>query len=770
MAGPAAALAPILKSLAKQQAMSALARRGNKDGGGGGGGLKVILFVPLALLMAIVVALGSCGQAVNCDPGSGSSPDGGPVPGSWDGPGSLGGVLGTGVSPAELRKARVTPASGPKVTAGEYRSTAYAPVAGGVNCDTAGKCTHTSSGIRVDQGQAKKYLIASNPRLLQYGNLVYVWPNPYSWKGPFVVADTGGDFQGAGRLDFYTFEPGSLSKALAWGNQKMVKVSRKPIVSGGPTEAERSDGGTGTAQSTSRDAEPSGDPQKMLRPSATGQFTSPFGPRWGRLHAGVDIGIPVGTPIVAVLDGKVVQAGPLGGYGNYLCIAHAGNLTTCNGHLSQILARNGKTVKRGQKVALSGNTGSSTGPHLHFEVRIGQTASAPPVNPAPYLSGAQTVDPGAAPVADEGADEGGNEQCVCRVNEAQTANASNPSGPVGALPASVPAPYRELFVRASQAAGIDPALLASIFYYGENGKNWPNPKGPWASSNKGAQGPFQFLPSTWRGYARDGNNDGKKDIQNLEDAAYGAAAYLAANGGKKGASEANIRKAIFAYNRADWYVNLVYNGIRDLQGNASDQAATADSADPNCGGEEGSVEVGTAAANGWDLEGDHAMVSYNQGDPRWAGKPYGSSTIGPAGCGPTSVAMVLATLTKRGFTPESVARRYRRFYVPGAGSSWGLFTTAFQENGLTSRNLGTNIEGLRDTIRKGGLGIISVDPGHFTGAGHIMVIRGMNEDGTKWFINDPNGKGKRGDSETKSFSTEFLRSTGAMKNIWAISK
>jgi len=112
-----------------------------------------------------------------------------------------------------------------------------------------------------------------------------------------------------------------------------------------------------------------------------GSFTSPFGMRWGRLHAGVDIAAPIGTPIRAADSGRVAIAGPTGGYGNYTCIQHGGNLSTCYGHQSRIGVSVGASVRQGQVIGAVGNTGNSTGPHLHFEVRVGGS----PVNPMGYL-------------------------------------------------------------------------------------------------------------------------------------------------------------------------------------------------------------------------------------------------------------------------------------------------------------------------------------------------------------------------------------------------
>jgi murein DD-endopeptidase MepM/ murein hydrolase activator NlpD len=103
---------------------------------------------------------------------------------------------------------------------------------------------------------------------------------------------------------------------------------------------------------------------------ANGQLTSPFGYRWGRLHAGVDIAVPVGTPVHAADAGTVAIAGWVGGYGNYVCINHGGGLSTCYGHNSRLGVSVGQRVTKGQVVAASGNTGHSTGPHIHFETRM----------------------------------------------------------------------------------------------------------------------------------------------------------------------------------------------------------------------------------------------------------------------------------------------------------------------------------------------------------------------------------------------------------------
>jgi murein DD-endopeptidase MepM/ murein hydrolase activator NlpD len=111
-----------------------------------------------------------------------------------------------------------------------------------------------------------------------------------------------------------------------------------------------------------------------------GRVSSGFGPRWGRLHAGVDISSPGGTPIRAAKAGTIVLAQPYGGYGNYICVSHEGGLSTCYAHLSSYSVTSG-SVSQGQVLGLVGCTGHCFGDHLHFEVRINGT----PVNPLGYL-------------------------------------------------------------------------------------------------------------------------------------------------------------------------------------------------------------------------------------------------------------------------------------------------------------------------------------------------------------------------------------------------
>ena len=124
-------------------------------------------------------------------------------------------------------------------------------------------------------------------------------------------------------------------------------------------------------------------PPTFIRPVNGGRVTSNYGWRaWqGKVHTGIDYGISTGTKVMASCGGRVIQAGWNGGYGYCITIQHANGIKTRYAHLSKVLVSVGQSVSQGEKIALSGNTGNSTGPHLHFEVIVnGKT-----VDPRTYL-------------------------------------------------------------------------------------------------------------------------------------------------------------------------------------------------------------------------------------------------------------------------------------------------------------------------------------------------------------------------------------------------
>jgi murein DD-endopeptidase MepM/ murein hydrolase activator NlpD len=161
---------------------------------------------------------------------------------------------------------------------------------------------------------------------------------------------------------------GEVQGEIAALDGEEAAVSRI-LASRPPTPARAASVGSGTSASG------------FAWPLTGGRTTSEFGQRWGRMHKGLDIAAPTGTPIHASRAGTVIHAGWQGGYGNLVLIDHGGGLVTAYGHQSRIATSVGTEVARGDLIGYVGSTGHSTGPHCHFEVRVNGTQQ----NPRRYL-------------------------------------------------------------------------------------------------------------------------------------------------------------------------------------------------------------------------------------------------------------------------------------------------------------------------------------------------------------------------------------------------
>lgn len=150
-------------------------------------------------------------------------------------------------------------------------------------------------------------------------------------------------------------------------------------------EAERADLADRTSRSGRSAALPTGKRQAprnvWVLPVKQYELTSSYGPRWGTNHNGIDLAGPVGTPIYAAHEGTVIRAGWWGGYGYVVEIDHGNGYTTRYGHNSQVTVSVGQWVSAGTLIAKMGSTGYSTGPHSHFEVRIGDS----PIDPISFM-------------------------------------------------------------------------------------------------------------------------------------------------------------------------------------------------------------------------------------------------------------------------------------------------------------------------------------------------------------------------------------------------
>jgi murein DD-endopeptidase MepM/ murein hydrolase activator NlpD len=175
----------------------------------------------------------------------------------------------------------------------------------------------------------------------------------------------------------YATTVGAIAAANDLASAHRLKVGQRltvPLASGGGTAPAHELTTTPSTLSTTATA------GGFVWP-ARGLLTSRYGWRYRRHHDGVDLAAPHGSPIYAARAGRVVFAGWYYGYGRAVIIEHGGGLTTLYGHASSLLVRTGETVRRGQVIARIGCTGRCSGPHLHFEVRIGGRA----VNPLRYL-------------------------------------------------------------------------------------------------------------------------------------------------------------------------------------------------------------------------------------------------------------------------------------------------------------------------------------------------------------------------------------------------
>lgn len=168
-----------------------------------------------------------------------------------------------------------------------------------------------------------------------------------------------------------------------WGLSRRYGVSVEALCRANPGVEPRRliPGKTLLVPAARRDRQAPGRGSLTLSWPLRGPISSPFGPRLEGFHYGLDIAAPRGTSIKAARSGRVVECGWKGSYGRTVVIDHGGGLVTLYAHASRLLVQPGQWVKQGEVIALVGSSGRSTGPHLHFEVRI----AGQPVDPRRYL-------------------------------------------------------------------------------------------------------------------------------------------------------------------------------------------------------------------------------------------------------------------------------------------------------------------------------------------------------------------------------------------------
>jgi murein DD-endopeptidase MepM/ murein hydrolase activator NlpD len=171
-----------------------------------------------------------------------------------------------------------------------------------------------------------------------------------------------------------------VDEGVSTSGDGMQVVSIAPAANSTVHSEELANGAAFAAERAEREA-------RQMRPlfvmPTQGVWTSGFGYRWGVLHGGIDIANSIGTPIVAVSDGVVIDVGPTAGYGAWVKLQHADGTVTLYGHVNTWLVSKGERVMAGDQIATIGNRGNSTGPHCHFEVLLNGTNR---IDPVPWLA------------------------------------------------------------------------------------------------------------------------------------------------------------------------------------------------------------------------------------------------------------------------------------------------------------------------------------------------------------------------------------------------
>ncbi|AHD24014.1 lytic transglycosylase (plasmid) [Rhodococcus pyridinivorans SB3094] len=326
---------------------------------------------------------------------------------------------------------------------------------------------------------------------------------------------------------------GGIGKAVLLSSTAAVTIGLSACTTGTPvlphdpcrTLPTDSGNSTGTPDPQVR---ASGPIRLPVHPGTT-THTSGFGPRWGTHHSGHDLAGPVGTPILAALDGVVVAAGSTGegpgvGFENWIIIdsnVDGSPVSTVYGHMfaNSIHVTPGQQVTAGDHIADIGNAGSSTGPHLHFEYwQGGRLQGGTPIDPVTVLPEIAQQNHSAPP-------SGNNVRLVAASRSTADCSGFGMAGGGNLAFGTVPAEFEPWLRRAGEVCPeIDSPLLAAQLQQENNFRHGPNaPVSP-----AGAIGPAQFMPGTWAIWGKDYDGDGTADPNSVGDAVLSQAHFMCA--------------------------------------------------------------------------------------------------------------------------------------------------------------------------------------------------------------------------------------------------
>lgn len=409
--------------------------------------------------------------------------------------------------------------------------------------------------------------------------------------------------------------------------------------------------------------------------SKFGMRVNPGNLRYGQflMHEGVDIAeTPTPTLVVSATKGTVKKVWTGTDGANVVTIDVGANTTIDYIHLASFAPgiKAGDAVWPGKAVGMEGATGNASGPHLHFQIEVG----GKPVEPwgwmkqhgfaaAPAPDAVGTVLPEGAPAVTSPPKDDGKASASAQP-VAASSSSSDASVDTGAHtvslppttaegqeyksspPTPIPADFLRLYQSAGSKFGIPWQVIAGIGMAENNhGRN----KG---ISSANAQGPMQFLPSTWASEGMDGDGDGIKDINNPADAILGTANYLVHSGAKQGTD--GIRRAILAYNHSQEYLNSVISYAKFYAGgkvavSASSGADTAGACNVSSGGANGQQVANVPASTSYEKAAIAAAKTYLGQPYVWGGGDRNGPSSGGFDCSGFSLYVVAqATLKASG--------------------------------------------------------------------------------------------------------------------------